>query len=268
MFSFSSSRSTTFLLTTMFFLPTVANSQALLAKKKLAPKKKPQKCFRDPGIVQIVKATTLDGIDTFFPETILGGSNNGNGPAADPNGHRRINWDGAAVPFDMPADFFAKGTLDRGLLLQSKKNQFLVSNPIGAPHNGDDKFSSIDHKASKDFTTFSSPRLFTSRQSRITLKFRVPGTAKKGLISGLGIVFVDVDKKKRTRMTFYDKYGCVLADEFAEPNNKGLSFLGIKIPEKKVASVRIIAGTGNIASRGKDVVVMDDFFYDEPTAAY
>ena len=56
----------------------------------------------------------------------------------------------------------------------------------------------------------------------------------------------------------------------ASPGDGNLSFIGVVFADARVAQVRIIAGDtapGPNDDR-RDIVVMDDFLYGEPTAAY
>ena len=210
---------------------------------------------------------------------ILGGAINGGGPAEDPYGQRRITWDGRALPFYMPSNFFANGFVDRGLTVVSKTNKFVVSNPSDG---SDYLFDSINPEASKDFTAFSAPRLFAALDdTEIELLFSVPGTngAKKGFISGFGAVLVDVDLESTTEIIMKDSDGCEIASGFVEPNPGGFSFLGLKVDDKVVSTVEMYLGTEELdgeesdsftrdraLKKGKkDIVVMDDFLYDEPT---
>jgi hypothetical protein len=82
--------------------------------------------------------------------------------------------------------------------------------------------------------------------------------------------------KYTTKIALYDKNDCLLAERYAEPYPNGLSFLGIKLEEKIVAKVVVVHGNavldGDAEDRrgrilfevDKDIVVMDDFLFDEP----
>ena len=199
--------------------------------------------------------------------SILGGLNNGNGAASDENGHRRINWDGAAVPFDMPGDFFAVGNLDRGLTI-SKEEKLAVSNP--PPGEVDDNlFDSINPHASVSFKTFSPPRLFSPVMNNvIELTFTEPGNGRDATISGFGAYFVDVEDPVATKISLIDIFGCEVASRSVEPNPGGVSFLGLKTNRKSIKKVIITLGTATLVDNktGGDIVVLDDFLYDEPRA--
>ena len=112
----------------------------------------------------------------------LGGDDNGNAPGPLNEGRRSINWDAAAVPFDMPGDFF-KRVVTRGAEMVAKRGEFRVSNPD--PPNGDDKFSSINRKASRDFITFSPKRLFTPlKDNKVTVVFSIPAKRQDATVKG------------------------------------------------------------------------------------
>lgn len=234
----------------------------------------------DPGDVEVVSIAannpeTLTNAKNLF-QTMLGGENNGSGPARDPHGQRSINWDGQGVPFDMPGNFFAKQPVDRGLTVSSQTNKFLVSDPS----NGSDfRFDSINPEASQKFFPFSLPRLFSSLQdTKIDLTFTVPGNGTKALISGFGAMFIDVNRRSTTSITLKDSNNCVLARRFVKPKPGGISLLGLKLDQKIVAKVEVQFGNqaldgssngGHGVRRGsKDTVVLDDFFYDEPHNAF
>ena len=151
----------------------------------------------------------LPAFDLFI--TVLEGESNGNLAPQVPNeGHRRINWDGAAVPFAMPGDFFAKGNVDHGLTIYSDKNQFRVSNPVVAASSSswssssvaDSLFDSINPLVSQDLVTFPPPRLFSPfLKNKIKLAFMVPGgEGSKALVSGFGGIFVDMDQETLTKI--------------------------------------------------------------------
>jgi hypothetical protein len=93
-------------------------------------------------------------------------------------------------------------------------------------------------------------------------------------VRGFGVVFSDVDRSGTT-LEFFGRDGSLGRFE-APPRAAGssLSFLGVVFEGKIVTGVRIVAGTGVVAAGARDVsaggtqdlVIMDDFLYDEPQA--
>lgn len=215
-------------------------------------------------------------------QKLLGGENNVDALGPLKEGFRAINWDGAGVPFDMPFDFF-NTDVPRGALFFAKGQKFAVSNPAKPPPK-DDRFSSLNKAASRDFITFSPKRLFTPvKDNKLVQKFVIPGDKKRASVSGYGAVFVDVDKKDTTFMKFTDKHGCPIATIYIPPKSKGLSFVGIKVFKKivrgrafsvkaPIAKVAFKLGNKAIVKKygykynkyANDVVVLDDLFYGEP----
>ena len=103
-------------------------------------------------------------------------------------------------------------------------------------------------------------------------------------MNGFGAVFTDVDQpdgsgpgKKHgnrgasTLIEFFDVNGRLLLSSFvpASPGSGGLSFLGIKFNDARIASVRITTGDsapGPDDDEKHDIVMMDNFIYGEPQA--
>jgi hypothetical protein len=221
----------------------------------------------------------LRGIVGRF-QRALGGANNDDGPGQR-TGFRAINWDGAQLPFDMPNDAFKK---TRGAQFFSFDNEFVVSNPNNSA-NGvslgnqttprrDFRFSSLNPAASRRFQVFSPNRLFTARNSnRFSTRFFVPSSRNRqdtAAVSGFGAVFMDVDFRRTTRLRFFDRRGCLVADVFVPPRSRGLSFAGIVVNRSfrsPIFEVQFTVGTNAIVetrARRADFVVMDDFIFGEP----
>lgn len=180
----------------------------------------------------------------------------------------------------MPFDFFNR-MVPRGAIFSAKGNKFAISNPIPPPK--DFRFSSLNRRASKNFITFSDPRLFTPvRSNIITTSFRIPGKNTRASVSGFGAVFVDVNKRGKTYLNLFDRNGCLIAKIAVGPRAKGLSFAGVfvkgirsrrnKIIRVKAAVKKVTMKLGDtpiIVKRARynpDFVVLDDLFYGEPQA--
>ncbi|MEL7523080.1 MAG: hypothetical protein AAGJ80_15955 [Cyanobacteria bacterium J06553_1] len=178
-------------------------------------------------------------VDLF--NELLGGEDNGSGAGPLKSGRRSINWDAGVVPFKFPGDFFAKN-VTRGLTVKNSNNKFRVSNPV--PSNGDDKFSKINPLAAADFITFSSKRLFAPvKDTKVVVKFSVPGKHQAALVRGFGAVFVDVDYPHLTKAVYYDKYGRVLTTQAVDAQKNGLSFLGVIFDEPVISRVALFLGS-------------------------
>ncbi|MGH2943608.1 MAG: hypothetical protein ACRDLN_12630 [Solirubrobacteraceae bacterium] len=195
------------------------------------------------------------------------GTLNAAGPAAD--GRREIGWDGVpdarSAPNLLPADFFAA----RGVVFSTNRgSRFQVSANAGvAPV----EFDNLNPTYSRLFAPFSPQRLFTALDTnKLTVNFFVPGTQTRATSSGFGAVFTDVDRYG-TRITYYDARNRVLGTFPVpiSPGNETLSFLGVRFLNARVARVKITSGNtkpGLNETRGRDVVVMDDFIFGEPTS--
>lgn len=190
------------------------------------------------------------------------------------SGRREVNWDG--VPANLtnnssfPFDFF--GATDAAAPNGRKRG--LVMNNTVSFRVDTTGFSEIDPSYATQFKAFSPKRAFMSLESNIsTAFFKVPGTNTDAFIRGFGVIFSDVDDPNSTKLEFFSgnkSLGVFKAPVRSDEN--GFSFLGVHFPEEKVTSVKITSGNGalaagvkDISSNGnKDLVVMDDFFYNEP----
>ena len=82
-------------------------------------------------------------------------------------------------------------------------------------------------------------------------------------------MFTDVDRRG-TKIAYYNAMGRKLAtfDVPISPGSETLSFLGVRFLEDRVAMVSIRSGNSRLGPDergGRDLVVMDDFIYGEPT---
>ena len=98
----------------------------------------------------------------------------------------------------------------------------------------------------------------------------MPGSSTPATTSGFGSVFTDVDRAGKTQIKYFDARNRPLGtfDVPASPGSETLSFLGVRFLDDQVARVRIRSGNralGPNENPGRDLVVMDDFIYGEPT---
>ena len=199
------------------------------------------------------------------------GALNPNVPGSFGSGRREINWDGVpdafSSPNPFPADFF-NVTSPRGAVFSTQGSGFEVS---GKAPVAPIEFDNINPTYSSLFTTFSAPRLFTAVDSKfVDVRFFVPGSSTPATSSGFGSVFTDVDRDRRTQITYFDERNRPLGtfDVPAVSGSETLSFLGVRFLDDRVARVSIRSGNralGPNENPGRDLVVMDDFIYGEPT---
>jgi hypothetical protein len=229
-----------------------------------------------PGHVQATVVKGSDDISTQLAQfrLILGDSLN-TGLPGNPEGRREINWDGVPAtasdnnPF--PFDFFnskdpgvAAGR-KRGLEYVQTDNSLRVSTKA---------FADVEPSYGTQFSAFSNPRTFARLGSNTSdVTFRVPGTSNPATVKGLGVIFIDVDDAHSTYMEFF-KGNKSLGKYYApvRSGNTSFSFLGVYFPDEAVTHVKITSGNGPLATGSKDIsnggskdiVIMDDFFYNEP----
>jgi hypothetical protein len=206
----------------------------------------------------------------------------GGGTVAGANGsfggiRREINWDGVpdalSAPNNLPADFFNVNS-PRGTVFSTPGTGFQVSANAGvAPI----EFDNIDPTYSSTFSTFSPQRLFTALGSNVLdVLFLVPGTSTPATVSGFGAVFTDVDLTNTTSIQYFSAANTSLGTFFvpATVGSGTFSFLGVLFDTgERVARVRITngntalgAGVTDQNGATRDLVVMDDFLYSEPSA--
>ena len=210
--------------------------------------------------------------------TLLGEPNNGSTPGSQPAGRREINWDGTpdaqSAPNQLPRDFF-NTTVPRGAVFSSGAgSRFQVSADSDNPTLTPQRFGNLNAQYPNIFGTFSPQRLFTPLgTNQMSIRFFSPGTTTPATVKGFGAVFTDVDKADTTKIELYDQWGTRLwwqAVPKGPTASKSLSFLGVKT-SADVYEVRITTGNAALSSvntdtSARDVVVMDDFLYAEPTA--
>lgn len=225
--------------------------------------------------VQVSAAGDSAGIVSKLNEfrVLLGDPVNG-APGATV-GRREVNWDGVPANLtnnnNFPSDFFGASDPNlpngrkRGLILTNTGTSFRVDTT---------DFSEIEPTYASQFEAFSRKRLFTYMGNTVTeVTFKVAGTTTDAFVKGFGVIFSDVDDANSTSMEFFagSKSLGVYKPKTA---SQGFSFLGVNFPGEKVTRIRInsgnavlAAGVKDISNGGsKDLVVMDDFLYDEPKA--
>ena len=211
-----------------------------------------------------------------------------NGNAAGPlaAGRRQIDWDGGGGvnTTTAPVTPFNVFLNTRGAQFTTPGIGLSQAPPSGGAQGGlVGLFGNATYGT--EFATFSPLRLFTPVGSNITeALFFIPGTqgGVRATVRGFGAVFSDVDQpdgsgpgKKHgnrgasTLVEFFDINGQLLFSSFvpASPGSRGLSFLGIKFEDARIATVRITTGDsepGPNDDEKNDIVMMDDFIYGEP----
>ncbi|MGZ8509704.1 MAG: hypothetical protein ACXWWA_04980, partial [Chitinophagaceae bacterium] len=203
---------------------------------------------------------------------VLAGDPLNNAPGAT-NGRREVNWDGVPANFtnsnNFPFDFF--GSADpasgngrkRGLIMTNTGTSFRVDST---------DFSEIDASYAAQFEAFSRKRLFTYMGNVVTeVTFKIPGTNTDASVKSFAVIFSDVDIANVSTVEYFN--GTKSLGVFAAtPAAQGFSLLGVGFHEEKITRVKITSGNGllgagvkDISDGGtKDLVVMDDFLYDEP----
>jgi hypothetical protein len=199
---------------------------------------------------------------------VLGDPLNGGAAGSQATGRREVNWDG--VPANLtnndafPGDFFNTRAV-RGVLF---------STPSGAFRISDNNLADLDASFPQDFAAFSPRKTFLAAGSNIVdVEFRVPGGTEAASVRGFGVVFSDVDRPNSATMEFFGREGSL--GHFEAPvrgAGRSFSFLGVTFDSKIVTRVRITSGRGSVAAGVKDLtsggsqdlVIMDDFLFDEP----
>jgi len=220
-----------------------------------------------PGSIQSV-------VDAF--RAALGNPNNGNAAGPLAGGRREINWDGGGAVVSATVGTPFTGFQNRGATFTTPGAGF-IQTPLADP-----SFLALNVNYQTTFSTFSPLRIFAPLGSNVTdVDFSLPGSsgAVDATVSGFGAVFSDVDLENATTIEFFDESNASLAIFNVPPDspnntapNGGLSFFGaIANAGERIARVRIITGNSPLGPNDQngdnvDVVVMDDFLYDEPEA--
>jgi len=231
----------------------------------------------DPKVNSVVVSAAGDsaGIVTKLNELrLLLGDPVNVAPGAT-GGRREVNWDGVPPAFtnsnNFPFDFF--GSFDP-LLPNGRKRGLIYVNTGTTLRVDSTDFADIDASYASQFEPFSRKRLFSSIGTNVTeITFKVPGTNTDAFVKGFGVIFSDVDVANYTSVEYFN--GNKSLGIFKAPAApQGFSLLGVSFPDEKVTRIKITSGNGSLGAGVKDVtnggpydlVVMDDFFYDEPKA--
>jgi hypothetical protein len=242
--------------------------------------------FVSPTVFQAAgpsAASIQSTVDQF--RAALGATNNANNPGPLASGRREINWDGGSPTnatttlTGTPLTTFLN---TRGANITTRGSGFVQAPPSGlADTFGNSSYATIFH-------AFSPLRLFSPIGSNVTdVVFSVPGSNGNtpATSTGFGVVFTDVDspdgsnlrdrtgnRHASTLIEYYGTRGELLfsSNAPASPGDGNLSFIGVVFDDVRVARVRIIAGDVAPGPNDdkKDIVMMDDFLYGEPTSVY
>jgi hypothetical protein len=191
------------------------------------------------------------------------------------SGRREVNWDGVPASFtnnnSFPLDFF---NLTDPAGANGRKRGLVYLN-TGSPLRLDSSnFAEIDAAHANEFIPFSRKKTIIAANSNVSeIVFKVAGTATDAFVKGFGIIFSDVDDANSSSLEFFN--GSTSLGVFKVPAKTAagsFSFLGVFFPNEKVTRIKITAGNSAFAAGVKDVsdngskdlVVYDDFFYDEP----
>jgi hypothetical protein len=254
--------------------PAAAQTNDLAAKQFVAPT-----VFQAAGPSA---ASIQSTVDQF--RAALGAVNNGNNPG-QASGRREINWDGGSptnAATTLTGTPFTTFLNTRGANIITRGSGFVQAPASGlADTFGNSSYATIFH-------AFSPLRLFSPIGSNVTqVEFSVPGSNGNtpATSTGFGVVFTDVDspdgsaprdrtgnRQASTLIQYFGTHGELLftSNAPASPGDGNLSFIGVVFSDARVARVKIIAGDvapGPNDDR-RDVVMMDDFLYGEPTPVF
>jgi hypothetical protein len=190
------------------------------------------------------------------------------------SGRREINWDGVPDQFatqKIPSDFFnpvAPGSpagLQRGFRYAADVDARISSNA----------FADLDASNGTEFSPFSGAKTFSAVSSNLwNVDFEVPGQSIAASVKGFGAVFSDVDNASSASIEYFSGQRSLGIYKVPVRSAGTFSFLGVYFPNEKITRVRIKQGDAVVANGikditsggNKDLVIMDDFLYDEPHA--
>jgi hypothetical protein len=191
------------------------------------------------------------------------------------SGRREINWDAVPDQYSserIPADFFnptapgSPASLQRGFQYSGDVDGRISAN----------LFADQEASNAEEFSSFSGGKTFSAVSSNLwNVDFEVPGQAKAASVNGFGAVFSDVDIATSATIEYFS--GNRSLGIFKVPvraAGSSHSFLGVYFPAEKITRVRIRQGDAVVANGAKDIsaggskdlVIMDDFLYNEPKA--
>ena len=190
------------------------------------------------------------------------------------SGRREINWDAVPDIYEnerIPSDFFnpiapgSPAALQRGFHYSPSTDARISSNA----------FASLEASNESEFSSFSGSKTFSAvGVNEWNVDFQVPGQNATASVKGFGAVFSDVDDASSTTIEFFSGNKSLGIYKVPVRSAGSLSFLGVYFPNEKITTVRIKQGSAALADGVKDIsaggisdlVIMDDFFYDEPQA--
>jgi hypothetical protein len=221
-----------------------------------------------PQIDLFTGAGDITATVTAFRDAL--GALNPNVPGSVNSGRREINWDAVPAAFtntnDFPADFFNQPVAGRA-------RGTVFSTPGTGFRTSDDNFADLNADFGTQFSFFSPIRTFAAVGSdAMAVTFFVPGRDTAAVSSGFGVVFSDVDVAGSAFIRLFDANGRDLGTYQAPVAPGGLSFVGVRVHDVGVARVEITSGQAAVSpdavseGPGRDLVIMDDFIYGEPSA--
>jgi hypothetical protein len=172
----------------------------------------------------------------------------------------------------LPEDFFnptGPGALagrQRGLTYTSLAGAFMVSKA---------NFAEVNTLAAGSFKPFSGNNTFANTSRALwEVGFQVPGQATRASVKGFGAVFSDVDLPNTSFLELFENDKSL--GRFAIPahdNSSSHSFLGVYFRNEHKITKVVVTHPGTLSSGQADVtnggtddlIVLDDFFYGEPT---
>jgi hypothetical protein len=187
-------------------------------------------------------------------------------------GRREINWDvvpDVLLDKPLPGDFFnptaagSSPSIQRGLVYDDGVFEVSAS-----------AFSKLNPIAATEFQAFSGSKVFANVSSKQwPVGFQVPGEKTVASVSAFGAVFSDVDNEGSVTMEFFELDKSL--GKFSVPahdSSGSFSFVGVQFATRRVTKV-VVSHDGFLADKEKDIsqggtkdlVVLDDFIYSEPT---